>query len=197
MADFSIVADVSASVLKLLREQLCPEAMQSPESIRLAAPTDKNGDFQLGIFLYDLREMSEYRSSAPIRGGNAKTLPPKPLTLHYMLFLNSKAQIAAGAEAEQRILGRAMQILSDYPVVDVNRAPLSAEDAEESASVTFLNLSFEDKTKIWSALNIPYQVGVYFTVSPVLLSSRRSEPFVRVTDIEVQTGQRESRAERR
>ena len=90
-----------------------------------------------------------------------------------------------------------MQILSDYPVVDVNRAPLSAEDAEESASVTFLNLSFEDKTKIWSALNIPYQVGVYFTVSPVLLSSRRSEPFVRVTDIEVQTGQRESRAERR
>ena len=47
MADFSIISDVSNEVLKLLRENICPELIQSPESIALAAPTDKNADFQL------------------------------------------------------------------------------------------------------------------------------------------------------
>ena len=33
MADFSIISDVSNEVLKLLRENICPELIQSPESI--------------------------------------------------------------------------------------------------------------------------------------------------------------------
>lgn len=190
MADFSVVADASNCVLKLLREHLCPEPVPSPEAIRLAAPTDKTGDFQLGIFLYDLREQGEYKNSQIVRReDNTRTPPPRPLAMSYVLFLNSKAQIAAGAEAEQRILGRALQVLSDYPTVDVTAGHPLSEGEKETASVTFLNLSFEDKSKIWSSLNMPYQVGIYFTVSPVLLASRRSETFTRVTSFEVTTKQ--------
>lgn len=186
MAGFAVISDVSNGVLKALRNQLCPEPVQSPESIQLASPADKNADFQLGLFLYDIREMGEYRASGLVRGtNNRRTFPPRPLTLCYMLFLNRKAQIAAGAEAEQRILGRSIQILSDYPVIDLGQAPSQAGAPGEDATVTFLNLSFEDKTKIWAALNIPYQVAVYFSVSPVLLSSTRSEEFVRVTESEI------------
>ena len=61
MADFSIISDVSNEVLKLLRENICPELIQSPESIALAAPTDKNADFQLGLYLYDIQELREYQ----------------------------------------------------------------------------------------------------------------------------------------
>ena len=46
MADFSIISDVSNEVLKLLRENICPELIQSPESIALAVPTDKNEGFR-------------------------------------------------------------------------------------------------------------------------------------------------------
>ena len=187
MADFSIVADVSAALLKLLRAQMCPVPVSAPEAIRLAAPTDKNGDFQLGLYLYDLREQGEYRAGAMQRGAdNIRRRPPRPLALHYMLFLNSKAQIAAGAEAEQRILGRALQVLSDYPTIDVNEAHPYSQELEESASVTILSMTFEEKTKIWSALSTPYQLGVYFSVSPLLLSSRRQESFARVREVEVQ-----------
>ena len=182
MGNFSIIADVSETLLRSLREYLCPEPVQMPESIKLASPTDKNADFQLGLFLYDLREMSEYRASAPIRGtDDRRRIPPKPLTLHYMLFLNSKAQIAASAEVEQRILGRALQALSDNPIVDVSGLRPDTAGEEEAAAVTFLSLSFEDKTKIWTALSLPYQVAVYFSVSPVLLESQKEEPIVRVT----------------
>ena len=116
---------------------------------------------------------------------NIRRRPPRPLALHYMLFLNSKAQIAAGAEAEQRILGRALQVLSDYPTIDVNEAHPYSQELEESASVTILSMTFEEKTKIWSALSTPYQLGVYFSVSPLLLSSRRQESFARVREVEV------------
>lgn len=183
MADFSIISDVSNALIRLLRENLCPESVQSPESIKLASPADKNADFQVGLFMYDLRELGEYRSSTPIRSAdNRKTLPPRPLTLCYMLYLNSKAQIAAGAEAEQRILGRALQTLSDNPTIDIAKVHPFAEQSEENAALTFLKLTFDDKSKIWSSLNVPYQLGIYFSISPVLLSSKKSEPIVRVTN---------------
>lgn len=186
MADFSIVADVSTGLLKLLRAQICPTPVSAPEAIRLAAPTDKNGDFQLGLYLYDLRELGEYRTGTMQRGvDNIRRRPPRPLTLHYMLFLNSKAQITTGAEAEQRILGRALQVLTDYPTLDINQLHPYAQEPEEAAAITLLTLTFEEKTKIWAALSTPYQLGIYFSVSPLLLSSRREEPFTRVREVEV------------
>ncbi len=185
MADFSIVADVSTALLKLLRAQMCPSPISAPESIRLAAPTDKNADFQLGLYLYDLRELSEFRSGSVRRGAdNVRRNPPRPLSLSYVLFLNGKAQIAAGAEAEQRILGRAIQVLSDYPTIDVNEAHPFAEELEDPASITLLSMTLEEKSKLWSVLNQPYQLGVYFTVSPLMLSSRREDSFTRVREVE-------------
>lgn len=186
MADFSVVADVSAGLLRLLRAQMCPSPVSAPESIRLAAPTDKNGDFQLGLYLYDLRELGEYRAGALQRGAdNIRRRPPRPLTLHYMLFLNSKAQMATGAEAEQRILGRALQVLSDYPAVDVNELHPYSPEPEEAAAISLLTLTFEEKTKIWAALSTPYQLGIYFSVSPLMLSSRQEESFARVREVEI------------
>ncbi|MEG0109500.1 MAG: Pvc16 family protein, partial [Oscillospiraceae bacterium] len=68
--------------------------------------------------------------------------------------------------------------------VDIAAAHPFGKISDENAAITFLSLSFEDKSKIWSALSVPYQLGLFFSVSPVLLSSLHSEPFARVTDAE-------------
>ena len=94
MADFSIISDVSNEVLKVLRENICPELIQSPESIALASPTDKNADFQLGLYLYDIQELREYQQMDMVRmRGNQAQYPPKPLTLFFALYINSKFPI--------------------------------------------------------------------------------------------------------
>lgn len=189
MADFSIISDTSAALLRLLRESLCPDPVVSPESIALASPADKSGDFQLGLFLYDLRELSEYRSTTPIStGSNSLSKPPKQMSLFYLLFLNNKAQIAAGAEMEQRIFGRAIQALYDTATLNIAAANPYLAPEEAHATLALLNHSFEDKTKIWSALQSPYQIAVYFTAAPVLLSSRVEQRITRVTDAAVTTG---------
>ena len=186
MADFSIISDVSNEVLKLLRENICPELIQSPESIALAAPTDKNADFQLGLYLYDIQELREYQQQDMIRlRGNMTQYPPKPLTLYFALYMNTKSQLMSNVENEQRILGRAIQVLMDHAILYD-----TGEDEDTSASITLLPLSYEEKTKIWSVLSIPYQLGIYFSVSPVLLSSRRIRSFRRVVAAEFDVSQR-------
>ncbi|MCL2056100.1 MAG: DUF4255 domain-containing protein [Oscillospiraceae bacterium] len=188
MAEFSIISDAGTALLGLLRESLCPDPVISPESIILVSPSDKNSDYQLGLCMYDLRELTEYRSTTPLHTeNNLRERPPKPLSLYYFLFMNNKAQIAAGAEMEQCIFGRAMQALMDAGTLTLSETNPYLSADEETASISLLNHSFEDKTKIWSALQSPYQVGIYFMVSPLLLSSRVKDPITRVTGAQVKT----------
>lgn len=179
MADFSIISDVSNQILNLLREHMCPELIQSPEAIKLVSPSDKNADFQLGVYLYDIQELREYKQVDLIRTGNNKAqYPPKPLNLFYVVYINTKSQMVSDSENEQRILGRVIQVLMDNAIL----SEIEEQNEDESLAVTLLTLSFEDKTKLWSVLNLPYQVGIYFSVSPAMLSSRKVKTFTRVLE---------------
>lgn len=190
MGDFSIISDVSNEILKLLRENMCPELIQSPESIKLVSPSDKNADFQLGLYLYDIQELREYKQTDLIRMGNNKAhFPPKPLNLFYVVYINTKSQMVSDSENEQRILGRVYQVLMDNAIL----SEIQEQNEDETAAITFLTLSFEDKSKLWSVLNLPYQVGVYFSVSPAMLSSKRVKTFTRVLETNFDTFQKESR----
>ncbi|MFR5354648.1 MAG: Pvc16 family protein [Clostridia bacterium] len=101
--------------------------------------------------------------------GNMTQYPPKPLTLYFALYMNTKSQLMSNVENEQRILGRAIQVLMDHAILYD-----TGEDEDTSASITLLPLSYEERQR-YGALSIPYQLGIYFSVSPVLLSSDGSE----------------------
>ena len=133
MGDFHIISDVSNNLLKTLRDNLCPELISSPESIMLTIPADKNADFQLGLYLYDIQEMREYRQTEYVRiSASQRKLPPKPLNLYYAVYINSKSQMSVDAENEQRILGRVLQVLMDNAVLTES----VAEEDEMEATIT-------------------------------------------------------------
>ncbi|MGN0342458.1 MAG: DUF4255 domain-containing protein [Roseburia sp.] len=195
MSDFSVISDVSNEILKLLREHICPELIQSPESIKLVSPSEKNADFQLGLYLYDVQELREYQQSDMVRiDRNKAKYPSRPLNLFYALYINSKSQMMSDAENEQRIIGRVIQVLMDNAIL-YNTA--NEEEDEGSATITLLPLSFEDKTKLWTVLNQPYQLAVYFSVSPVVLSSRREYTFSRVLQAEYSVEYKDKKEELR
>lgn len=186
MGDFSVISEVSNAILKTMRDNLCPELISSPEAIVLTVPNDKNADFQLGLYLYDIQEMREYRQTEYVRINHSqRRLPPKPLNLYYALYINTKSQLTVDAENEQRILGRVMQILMDHPILPEN---ITDED-EMGLTITFQTMSFEDKSKLWSVLSTPYQLAIYFSVSPVMLSSRKISSYTRVVDADFGTEQ--------
>lgn len=191
MSDFSVISSVSNEILKLLREKICPELIQSPESVKLVSPSEKNADFQLGLYLYDIQELREFQQTDKIRiSAQQARYPSKPLNLFYLLYVNGKSQMMSNMDNELRIVGRIIQVLMDHPMLPGKPAEGENQDKIE---ITLLNPNFEDKTKIWAALNVPYQIAVYFSVAAVQLSSEKMYSFTRVleTDYKVEHKNRE------
>lgn len=182
MAGYSIIADISQYIANLLRKHLCPTYMTSPDMIKLVSPVDKNADYQLGIFLYDIQGLGEAFTipMASMASRGHKTNPPQPLKLKYMIYISNKAQIAAKGEDEQRILGLVMQLLYDNPVIEIQKIHQFSESFDTTSTLSLINMPLEEKSKIWTGLGLPIQLGIYLEVSPILLSSTQREEVQRV-----------------
>ena len=56
MADYTIIADVSAYIVKTLREKMCPEPVPSPNNIEISSPASQDVDYIVGLYLYEIKE---------------------------------------------------------------------------------------------------------------------------------------------
>jgi hypothetical protein len=174
MAAYTIISDVGEYLLKVLRGKLCPEPLINPQAIDFASPADENADYTLGIFLYDMRENLEHVElrMRPLED-NKLQFPPHSLTLYYMLYVNSAAQIGVKALDAQKIISKAVQVLYDLRRIDVGDFYGPLGRSEEIVGVSESRLMFDEKARIWSALNKPIQLAIYYEMTPILISSER------------------------
>ena len=49
MADYPIIADVSAYIVRTLRQKMCPEPIPSPNNIEISSPASQDVDYILGL----------------------------------------------------------------------------------------------------------------------------------------------------
>ncbi len=183
MADYPIIADVSSHIVKMLRSKMCPEPIPSPNNIEVSTPAEQDVDYILGLYLYDIREEGEI--AAPSLVGTGKTRlrrPPRPYSLYYMIFLNGSSQMGLKGGDVQKIIGRAAQIINDGNFVNPRDLQPWLEEPEPPIIFSPAKLSLEDKVRVWSAINKPYQVSLFYKASPVLLSSEIVVEPPRVTE---------------
>ena len=183
MADYPIIADVSNYMVQMLRQKMCPEPIPSPNNIEVSSPAEQDVDYILGLYLYDIREEGEV--SVPSMVGTGKTRlsrPPRPYSLYYMLFINGSSQMGLKGGDIQKIIGRAAQIVNDGNSVSPRRLQSWIEADEPPIIFSPAKLSLEDKVRVWSAINKPYQVSLFYKASPVFLSSEIVVDSPRVTD---------------
>lgn len=184
MAKYSIISDVSDYIVKLLKENLSPEPMLSSQTIELVSPADNNVDYTLGIFLYDIRENTEHlRVNTIPTEDNKLRRPPQSLSLYYMIYMNASAQVAVKAIDSQKILARAQQVLYDNNEITVEGLQKGLESREENLRIIPSRLTYDEKTRIWTAIDKPYQVALYYTVAPVMLSSNVVIDDIRVRSV--------------
>ncbi len=184
MAKYTIMSDVSNYMVKLLKDNLTPEPMLSSQTIELVSPADNNVDYTLGIFMYDIRENTEHINLNMIpTEDNGLRRPPQSLSLFYMIYMNSSAQVAVKAADAQKILARVQQILHDKDEIKVADLQHGLESEEGNIRIMPSRLTYEEKIKIWSALNKPYQLALYYTTAPIMLSSTIVQRDVRVKSI--------------
>lgn len=196
MAQYTVIAEVSQSILKLLREALSPELIKKYEQIALCSPSQKE-DAKVGLYLFDIQEFGEIAPRQMVQHSEDKLMyPPQSLTLYYLLTVYSGAERQAKAIDEHRILGRVIQLLNDHPRFEGGDLVGSLYESEEAFEMIRVPMTYEDKMKLWQFPNVPYQLSMVYKVQPVWMASTRTRSIKRVTDVEMDLVEKQRRGRR-
>ena len=172
MADYTIISDVSAYIVRTLREKMCPEPIPSPNNIEISSPADQDVDYIVGLYLYDVREESDVTQRPLMQRGMVQLQrPPRPYGLYYMVFINGSSQMGLKAPDIQKIIGRAAQIVNDNSSVLPNQLQNWLDTQEPPIVLSQAKISLEEKVRVWQAINKPYQISLFYKAAPVFLSS--------------------------
>mgnify|MGYP002622383371 CR=1 FL=1 len=172
MADYPIISDVSAYIIKTLREKMCPEPIPSPNNIEISSPLSQDVDYIVGLYLYDIREDVEVTTPRYVQRGQAQlSRPPRPYALYYMVFINGSGQMGLKDPDIQKIIGRIAQIVNDNSSVRPNELQNWLDTQEPPIVLSQAKISLEEKVRVWQAISKPYQISLFYRAAPVYLSS--------------------------
>jgi len=138
----------------------------------------------VSLWLYRVRRDEQTLNRPPRRIAPDRIVPPPlPLRLYYLLVPIVDHQIRPQApELEQHVLGKALQVFNDQPTV---RGSLLLDDLAGSdleISVRLETMTLEEITRVWDALDQPYQLSVSYEVSVVPIASGRAVDAVTPVD---------------
>jgi hypothetical protein len=151
---------------------MCPEPLASPNNIDVTSPAEQDVDYILGLYLYDIAEELDMSGPRMVRAsGTRLTKPSKPYALYYMLFINGSSQMGLKAHDLQKIIGRAAQVVNDGNAVNPRMLQPWLIGDESPIVISPARIPLEEKVRVWSAINKPYQVSLFYKASPVFLSS--------------------------
>jgi hypothetical protein len=195
MSDFRAIGGVSTSLRNLLRDR-----MEDPVDVTIAPPDVTVSSVtgrRLNLYLYQITE-NGYLKNQEIPGqGNPAAYghPPLSLNLHYLLTAQSSTETEVDSDLQaQQILGDAMRVLHDLPVVTDRLAitrpaagtvgnPIldtSLLGAFERVKISLQPVTLEDLSKIWTALpEANFRCAVAYEVSVVQIESQRPRRFPR------------------
>ena len=179
-----MIADVGLSLVKVLREALVPDLVAHPDGIGLAHPSDK-GDMNLTVYLYEIKENTEVRSSDMIDQGDRLRFPPIALDLSYLITAHSSSDVLTRAIDEHRIIGRTMQVLHDHNVLKGSDLVGSLAGTDSSIRIVKDDLSLEAAVSLFP--NTPYKLSLGYKIGPVYLDSNRTRSVTRVKERQVRT----------
>jgi hypothetical protein len=82
----------------------------------------------------------------------------------------------------QKIIGRVAQIVNDHSAVRPSELQKYLTTEEPPIVLSQAKISLEEKVRVWSAINKPYQISLFYKAAPVFLSSEIVVNTPRVTD---------------
>jgi hypothetical protein len=141
-------------------------SLETPKEMRATTPK-KVG---LSVWLYRVQR-NEFTANRPRERPAPDRLrrAPLPVNLHYLM-----TPLSGNPENEQAIMGKLLQVLHDQPFVQPSP---TYPDLLDVLRVTLEDLDVESTTRIWNALDEPYQLSTSYEVQVVNIRSGQ-EPAV-------------------
>ena len=189
MADYTALVEAGSSLVELLRDNLTPEPISNRELIALCSPHESENN-QLTLYLYQVEEDTQGVQSGYYQvGQNTERLRPTRYNLRFLVTAHSKAPVQLREADQYRMVGAALQVLKDHPVIDAQY--LSGSLAEQNATIrVVLEKTPQDQLlKIWNNTSTAYKLSFVVLLSGIEIDSRKERRFTRVTDVSISTEQ--------
>ena len=190
MADYTALVEAGTALVELLRDNLTPEPIGNRELIALCSPHESENN-QLTLYLYQVEEDTQGVPSGYYQvGQNVERVRPSRYNLRFLVTAHSKAPAQLKEADQYRMVGAALQVLKDHPVIDAKY--LGGSLAEQNAVIrVVLEKTTQDQLmKIWNNTSSTYKLSFVVLLTGVEIDSRRERRFTRVTDVAIGTEQR-------
>jgi hypothetical protein len=160
-------------VSESLRNLLLGEMRLIPTvNVTILAPDEPGGDRRINLFLYKVQENPTLKNlDWQVKPGAPHQLVPPPLSLNLFYLMTPYAQNDAqtGNATAHEILGEAMRVLYEHPIVPLDYLAGELIDAREQIKVIQNTLDLEELSQVWSTFSQPFRLSVLYEVSVVQL----------------------------
>jgi hypothetical protein len=178
LGDLNTVADVTQMLHDLLDDDL--DVSLNPPGTLPEQNGGGNGFAAVNLFLYQVSENGVLKNQPNItRADGVQELPPLVLDLYYLLTPYANDTLSA-----HRVLTHAMQRLYVNTTIEGAALPGPLRLVMERLTINLCQMSLEELTRIWNALQTPYRLSVTYQVRAVKVPSlvEKNPERVRRTD---------------
>ena len=190
MADYTALVEAGTALVEMLRDNLTPEPIGNRELISLCSPHESENN-QLTLYLYQVEEDTQGAQSGYYQvSREVERLRPTKYNLRFLVTAHSKAPAQLKEADQYRMVGAALQVLRDHPVID--QEYLSGSLAEQNAQVrVVLEKTTQDQLlKIWNNTSSAYKLSFVVLLTGIEIDSKKERRLTRVTDVSITTEQK-------
>jgi hypothetical protein len=184
MPDYTAIADIGASLVRVLWEeiQVDPQLVaiiDNENRISLQSPYDLRSDdsVRLSIYLYRICENPFTKNGALVQGTGGKLRKP-PLTLDLFYLITP---MVGSPREQQLVLGKVMQVLYGRSIVEGTDLQGSLAGLDQPLHVILNPLTLDEVSNVWQAMELSYRLSVGYTVRIAILDSKEEWSGVPVT----------------
>ncbi|MFJ4245041.1 DUF4255 domain-containing protein [Streptomyces iakyrus] len=170
MSASTAIGMVSATLRNLLVGEM---RLNPPVDVTILAPDEQGSGRRINLFLYKVRENPFLKNQDwTLQSGPPDRLADAPLSLNlfYLLTPHAPNDDVSGNTAAHQILGEAMRVLHENPVVPRDHLDVGLVNARERLQIAAGTLESEELTGMWTTFSQPFRLSVPYEVSTVQLS---------------------------
>ena len=190
MADYTALVEAGNALVELLRDNLTPEPIGNRELIALCSPHESENN-QLTLYLYQVEEDTQGVQSGYYQvSQNVERIRPSRYNLRFLVTAHSKAPAQLKEADQYRMVGAALQVLKDHPVIDAKYLDGSLAEQNALIRVVLEKVNQDQLFKIWNNTSSTYKLSFVVMLTGVEIDSHRERRFTRVTDVAIGTEQK-------
>ncbi|MBV7328180.1 DUF4255 domain-containing protein [Chloroflexi bacterium TSY] len=169
MSASTAIGMVSESLRNLLMEEM---RLTPTVNVTILAPDEPGGDRRINLFLYKVQENPTLKNMDwQVKQGEPNQLVPPPLSLNlfYLMTPYAPNDQQTGNAAHHEILGEAMRVFYENPIVpEVYLAP-GLTDTREQIRIMLNTLDLDELSRVWATFTQPFRLSVLYEISVVQL----------------------------